>query len=310
MRRTDEHDGDTPGGDVVVGVCGARGGVGASTFAAALARTRARRPGRPVVLVDLDDSGGGVDVLLGIEDQPGLRWPDLRDAQGDVPAPAVLDLLPWWGDVRVLSTGCEGIDPRAREDVLAALAAHAALVLDVPRPTPGQPWWGHACGALVVVARRDLQSVAGAQPVAALAAAHGTPTVLALRGRAPAGLAAHDVRDALGLADVVDVPTERALPAAIERGIGPCGARLHRGAAAALGLIEHAVAGTGPLARGAAPGGAPGSLSVRAQRNGPAVGRGPAVANGTEHPATPARAWARATSSAAGPLAVPSGPPA
>ncbi|PWD50709.1 hypothetical protein C8046_08650 [Serinibacter arcticus] len=50
-----------------VGVVGARGGVGASVTAALLARS-AVDTGRSAGLVDL---GGGLDVVLGIEDEPG-----------------------------------------------------------------------------------------------------------------------------------------------------------------------------------------------------------------------------------------------
>src|SRR5450756_3160863 len=56
-----------------VGVMAARGGVGASCLAASLAAESART--RPTALVDLDLGGGGLDVLLGIEDDggPGRR---------------------------------------------------------------------------------------------------------------------------------------------------------------------------------------------------------------------------------------------
>ena len=60
----------------LVGVLGAVGGAGTSTLACWLA-DRAAHEDRPAVLVDADRGGCGIDVLLGLEDQDGLRWPDL-----------------------------------------------------------------------------------------------------------------------------------------------------------------------------------------------------------------------------------------
>jgi len=61
----------------VLGVVGGSGGVGASTFAAVLAAVTGR-----AMLVDLDVVGGGIDVLLGIEDVAGARWSGLRVGGG------------------------------------------------------------------------------------------------------------------------------------------------------------------------------------------------------------------------------------
>lgn len=241
----DATGGDGPGaaggpaaGEAVVGVCGARGGAGASTFAAALARARHRRGPHPAVLVDLDDAGGGLDVLLGVEDQPGIRWPDLRDARGDVPARELVGLLPRWGDVPVLSgdrTRREPVDDDVRTDVLRALRREAALVLDLPRPAPDVPWWpGDECDAVLVAARKDLLSVAGALGVVARARAAHAHAALVVRGRAPAGLTAAQLAAALDCPVAVEMRSERHLAAAVERGVGPCGARLHRAAARTL----------------------------------------------------------------------------
>ena len=56
----------------VVAVMAGRGGAGASLFATAIAQTAAN-----ALLVDVDPWGGGVDLAVGSEDEPGLRWPDL-----------------------------------------------------------------------------------------------------------------------------------------------------------------------------------------------------------------------------------------
>jgi MinD-like ATPase involved in chromosome partitioning or flagellar assembly len=77
-----------------IAVTGGRGGVGASTLVAALART-AQRDGRgPVTVLDLDALGGGLDLLLGCEDVPGLRWSGVADVRGRVSASALRSALP------------------------------------------------------------------------------------------------------------------------------------------------------------------------------------------------------------------------
>ena len=60
----------------VVGVAGGSGGVGASVLVAALG-VRAVTAGRTAVCVDGQRLGGGLDVTLGLEQERGLRWPDL-----------------------------------------------------------------------------------------------------------------------------------------------------------------------------------------------------------------------------------------
>ena len=68
-------------GAATVAVVGGRGGAGASTLACALARDGGSSAGA-VMLVDADPLGGGLDLLLGAEGVPGLRWPDLAEARG------------------------------------------------------------------------------------------------------------------------------------------------------------------------------------------------------------------------------------
>lgn len=107
----------------VIGVAGVVGGTGASTFAAALAKRRAESA--TTVLIDADPSSGGIDLLLGIEDVPGARWPDVGLRRGTVQAADVLKALPSTTDeVVVLSTARSNVlDPFAlsESDVSAAI---------------------------------------------------------------------------------------------------------------------------------------------------------------------------------------------
>jgi anion-transporting ArsA/GET3 family ATPase len=89
---------------MVLGVIGGSGGVGASTFSAALAERAAQEYGH-AALVDLDPGRGGVDVLLGIEAVPGARWSGLQLDGGQLDPQALLQGLPSWREVAVLCRG-------------------------------------------------------------------------------------------------------------------------------------------------------------------------------------------------------------
>ncbi|MDR2704006.1 MAG: pilus assembly protein FlpE, partial [Cellulomonadaceae bacterium] len=83
-------------------VIGAKGGIGASCLAAAIAHGAQQTEGRGALL-DLDTAGGGLEVLLGIEGEPGARWPEMLAAFGEVDGGGLLAALPRWGAVPVLS---------------------------------------------------------------------------------------------------------------------------------------------------------------------------------------------------------------
>ncbi len=89
---------------VVLAVVGAGAGSGGSTFAVTTALAGAAR-GLRVLLVDADPSSAGLDLLLGIEDEPGTRWSDLAAVRGRVSAADLADALPSMNGVSVLSSG-------------------------------------------------------------------------------------------------------------------------------------------------------------------------------------------------------------
>lgn len=208
------------GGRTVVGVVGARGGVGASTFAAALA-VSAVHGGLSTVVVDGRHEGAGIDVLLGIEDEPGLRWADLQDARGEVDPRRLLGLLPRWSGAWVLSADRGRVLPRPEEvehDVFRALGSVAdLLVLDLPASRLAEH--AQSCDAVVVVARCDTLSVAGTQSVAA--ALEGVPLGLVCRGAGAGRLLPHEVADASGTELWGEIVTDPGLRAAVEAGAGP-----------------------------------------------------------------------------------------
>jgi secretion/DNA translocation related CpaE-like protein len=214
----------------VVGVVGARGGAGASVVAASLARA-ARRHGA-ACLVELAGDGAGIDVLLGVEGEPGVRWPDLDDARGRLDGTDLRERLPRWDGVPVVSATTEG-GPSAASvvDVVAALAETVVprdgiVVLDLGRGPllAGAP--AHdvlaACAEVLVVTPLDVPAVGGA---AVLAARLDVPAALVARYPAPGRLSPAEVAHAVGLDVAATVRHDRRVAGAVERGHGPCAGR-------------------------------------------------------------------------------------
>ncbi len=149
----------------IVAVSSPVGGAGASTLAASLSYQLARA-GRSVVLVELVESAGGVDLLFAAEDLPGLRWGDLRSVTGK--PSDLLRQLPTVSGVTLLSNSRLGPDSagdrqsisrqgaEVESSVLTALAREADyLICDgIPsRMNPDQVLW---------VIPADVRSVAAA----------------------------------------------------------------------------------------------------------------------------------------------------
>ena len=113
----------------VVGFLGAAGGAGVSTFAFWCAR-HAAGLGTSTLLVDGHPLGGGLDLALGIEERPGVRWGDLRDLRGTLNAEQLVAALPADGRLAVLSHAghSEGAGPHPGQGMESAGA-----VLDAAR---------------------------------------------------------------------------------------------------------------------------------------------------------------------------------
>src|SRR5436309_2057533 len=114
----------------VIGVLSGCGGAGASTFAAVLAGCA----GRPAFLLDCDPLGGGIDVLLGCEREPGPRWGQVRVRGGPLDPQLLLSGLPRWYEVRFLAADDQqSLTEAAVSAVIKAAASVAPTVLDLPR---------------------------------------------------------------------------------------------------------------------------------------------------------------------------------
>ncbi|WP_232014299.1 septum site-determining protein Ssd [Cellulomonas fimi] len=204
----------------VVGVVGARGGAGASSLAAALARVLSATTA--TVLVDLDRGCAGLDVLVGLEGVDGVRWPDLASARGDVDGDDLLALLPRWGSCAVLSADrSRPVPPEAAvvADVLHALSrAAGVLVLDLDRSAvvAGESV-AAVCDTVLVVTPRDLRATAGALALRESWRDPGTDVGLVVRGPAPGGLGVAELAEAVGLPVRAVLPADRRLAAGVER---------------------------------------------------------------------------------------------
>jgi secretion/DNA translocation related CpaE-like protein len=206
-------------------VVGAAGGAGASTLATLLARRRAR-DGR-TVLVDLDPGAGGLDVLLGVEDRPGLRWSHLQHVRGELDPRELHGALPVWDGVEVLSAdpAFDLPDDAVVGAVVRALAADdATVVVDLPgRLVRTADRWAVGSGdddAAVLVTAQDVRGVAAG--LAVLRWWDRPPaTHLVLRRRPSARVAPAQAAHVLGLPLAGLLPADRSVAAAADRGLGP-----------------------------------------------------------------------------------------
>lgn len=206
----------------VVGVVGGSGGAGATTLACALAQWQSRLA--PTLLVDADPLGPGLDRLLGMEAVPGVRWEGLVDTAGrvgaralreGVPRAGLLGVLTWSGRRRRLDV------PTVRRILPSATSGHDLVVVDLARHGAGVAELADRCDELLVVTPATLPGLAAtARLVAELGRAPGAGLVLR-----PGSVSDADATQVTGLPVVAAVGDQRGLASAVDRGLGPLGAR-------------------------------------------------------------------------------------
>lgn len=235
---------------------GARGGLGASTLAGALARALATR-GAETSLVDLDPAGG-LGLTLGAEDRMGLRWADLPVDESAFHPIRLQGALPRWHRAALLTGDGRGGAPwgGGTRAVLRALAgASDVVVVDLPR---GQE--APEGAEVLLVSGLDMRSAVGAEALVAgwesgtgRGSRSGTVWERAAEpaGRArrpgPVGLVARTLGEDVTVADLeamsratclTELDTDRAAARRSARGEDPTDARgaLRR---AATALADH-----------------------------------------------------------------------
>ncbi len=216
---------DSPSDCVVVGVIGGAGGVGSTTFAVALAQVLAERG--PALLVDTDGDGAGVDRLLGIEAESGVRWDALMQSAGRLSSRALREALPRRHELSVLTWPVDrsrGLSTAAVREVLAAARrGYPGVVVDLPRRSdPIAEEVLARCDEVLLVSTMTLPAVSAAVRVGARLP--GTATRLVLRGRA-AGLQRAEVERLLGLPVAAAMTDQRRLDEAVSLGLGPLRSR-------------------------------------------------------------------------------------
>lgn len=208
-----------------VAVMGARGGAGASVFAAALGLT-ALRTGHNALLIDCDPLGGGLDLVLGAETEQGLRWPDMQLRTGRVAASSLHHALPTRtrGNARltVLSGARKGVSP-APEAVAAVLEAGRrageTVVCDLPR-VPDQAAQAALSRAdlTVMVVPGEVRACVSARLLAERLSDFGVTASLVVRGPSPGGLTPDEVAKAVGRPLLAAMRPEPYLPQSLDRG--------------------------------------------------------------------------------------------
>ncbi len=220
----------------LIAVVPGRGGGGASVFSAALALCAP-----DALLIDLDPSGGGLDLLLGIESAPGLRWPDLSAPGGRLSWTAVRDALPRRGDTTVLSAAraCHDVDAEVFVAVAeAGRRGGATVVCDVPRQFgPAAVHALELADLVVVVFTCDIRAITAAAAVTGAVREMNRNVGLVVRGPAPGGLSTREAVEVVAAPLLAALRPEPMLSRRLEQG----GLRLRRRsvlAAAARTVLE------------------------------------------------------------------------
>ena len=231
----------------VIAVTAGRGGGGASVFAGALACIA-----EEALLIDLDPCGGGLDLMLGVESVPGLRWPDLAVGSGRLGWSAVREVLPRSRGLSVLSgtRECHEIDADAASSIVdAGRRGGATVVCDLPRQlTAASVRVLEAADLAVIVTSCDVRGIAATAAVAGLVRAVNPNIGLVVRGPAPGGLRAVEVADVAAAPLLVSMRPEPMLAVHLEHGGLRLGRRSPLAAAArtVLGVVR-----SGPEVRAA-----------------------------------------------------------
>jgi secretion/DNA translocation related CpaE-like protein len=208
----------------VVAVGGACGGAGASTLATALALAAQSSAGEGVLLVDGDGWAGGLDLLLGAERSPGLRWPELAGVSGRVGGQALAAALPEAGGVPVLAASREQPGEVPAEALLAVVTgardSGRGVVVDLPvRCTAVEGVLAEADLAVLLVPAR-LRAAAAAR---VLLGSERSPwgSALVVSRPVPGGLTRAEITDVIGRPVLAELAADRSAVARSERGEPP-----------------------------------------------------------------------------------------
>lgn len=170
----------------------ASGGLGASTLAAVVARQVSG------VLVDGDVDGPGVDATLVLEEEPGLRWPDLAGLEGPTEPRRLLARMPGTSPPVLAAAGPARVRPAVVGSALAALRSERPVVVDLPAQVLGQHDWQAWADLVVLLAGLRPRQVRDAEVTLRRLGQGAAPVHLVTRGARRSGTVGRDVADHLG----------------------------------------------------------------------------------------------------------------
>ena len=201
----------------VIAVMAGRGGAGASMFSAALALCAG-----DALLVDVDPFGGGIDLLLGAERDPGLRWPDVHVQSGRLGWPALRAVLPRRRDLSILSGSrvFHEIEPGAVTAVVdAGRRGGVSVICDLPRGlTPAALAGLHSADLVVVMTSCDVRAVAATAATVTVLRTLNPAIGLVVRGPSPGGLLAREAAAAAAAPLLAAMRPEPRLAQQLEHG--------------------------------------------------------------------------------------------
>lgn len=205
-------------GDVVA-VIGGCGGAGTSLFAVALAQAASE-----ALLIDLDPWSGGIDLLIGGETAPGLRWPDLALRGGRLNWSAVQETLPQHRGISLLSGSRRSyeLDAGPVDAVVdAGRRGGATVICDLPRRLTDATHTALQSADLVtVVSPCTVRACAATATIAPVLAAINPHLGLVVRGPSPGGLRPAEIARVAGVPLMASMKSEPRLAVQLEYG-GP-----------------------------------------------------------------------------------------
>jgi secretion/DNA translocation related CpaE-like protein len=209
----------------VVGVIAGSGGAGASVTAAALVMS-GRARGYRCVLVDADAESAGADLLLGLDETPGLRWHHLSPSAGPPPGEQLFSALPRSGDCAVITrdrSAVPTLDPHLIRSTIHALSGVVDLiVVDLPRGAIElRLELAAESNVVFVVVTCDLRGATSARNIVDSLRDQADVHLLARRSQIDS-LDPQDVSDWLELPLAGVLPVESGIVSAVDRGEPIC----------------------------------------------------------------------------------------
>lgn len=198
------------------------GGAGASITAAASALVLSRE--KPICLVDADALAGGIDLVLGMETEPGLRWQDFSAADGRLDGAALYEALPscprspalkvlTWTRSRTPETAynhasaATKFDSADRPDDVRHIAStiscliHAGItvIVDCPKQVEYVTTLGALADDTVIILPTSVRAIAAGGHLASVCAQAGFTPSLAVRHQQHRDISVEEVEYALDL---------------------------------------------------------------------------------------------------------------